>query len=351
MIRIKIGLDFDDVIAPFNSIACQMANEKYNMELSIKDITSWENTGKASVIKEFYFTEELYRRQRAAVTEETKEMVRKLMEFADVYFTSGAYPEFMSVRAQQILEVFPEFPANHIMLGSAKDLVHFDFLLDDNMNNVLSSPAEYPVLFRKPWNADATGLLSVNSLAEFVCLVENIIYPMTHKKKKVEIPSVIALVGPSGSGKTAVAQQLTECNEDFVRPTGYTTKPYDSTRTIVSEEEFEEMDFFEKTRYAGYGYGIRKEDIKALLENGQFPVIPIDICGAIGMRLHFPTVIIYLKKGKMELVESIIADGTLSQKEKTLRILSLEAEKKNESICDYSFDANTAYKEITKLFF
>lgn len=350
MIRPKVGLDFDDVIAPFNSLACQMANEKYGCEVSIKDITSWENTGKASVIKEFYFQKELYERQSVAVTEETKEMVKKLMEFADVYFISGAYPEFMSIRAQQILSLFPDVPMSHILLGSAKDLVQLDFLLDDNINNVLSSPADYPVLMRKPWNADMTGLLSVNSLAEFVCLVENIVYPMLHKKRTLEIPSVIALVGPSGSGKNKVAKELIESDSRFVRPEGYTTKPNDDKRIFVTEEQFEEMNFFEKTRYAGYGYGIKKQSIEKLLKNGQFPVIPIDICGAIGMRLHFPTVIVYLQKGKFELVQSIISDSSLSEKEKTLRILSLEAEKKNESICDFSFESKDAAEGIRNLF-
>ena len=31
MIRPKIGLDWDDVTAPFNSIAIDMANKKYNI--------------------------------------------------------------------------------------------------------------------------------------------------------------------------------------------------------------------------------------------------------------------------------------------------------------------------------
>ena len=55
MIRPKIGLDWDDVTAPFNSIAIDMANKKYNITppLALDDIDSWENTGRASVIKEF----------------------------------------------------------------------------------------------------------------------------------------------------------------------------------------------------------------------------------------------------------------------------------------------------------
>ena len=32
MLRPKIGLDWDDVTAPFNSIAIAMANEKYHID-------------------------------------------------------------------------------------------------------------------------------------------------------------------------------------------------------------------------------------------------------------------------------------------------------------------------------
>ena len=40
MIRPKIGLDWDDVTAPFNSIAIDMANKKYNITppLELEDI-------------------------------------------------------------------------------------------------------------------------------------------------------------------------------------------------------------------------------------------------------------------------------------------------------------------------
>ena len=103
MLRPKIGLDWDDVTAPFNSIAIAMANEKYAFipPLELSDITSWENTGRAAVIKEFYGNEELYKKQH--VPEKTKRAVRKLMKIADVYFITAVAPEYMGIRAKQII--------------------------------------------------------------------------------------------------------------------------------------------------------------------------------------------------------------------------------------------------------
>ena len=122
MLRPKIGLDWDDVLAPFNDIAVEMANEKYNIEppLTLEDVTSWNNTGRAAVIKEFYFQDELYHRQ--TVSEKTKRCVRQLMKIADVYFITAVYPQWMGIRAKQILEEFPEFPPRKLSRKFSKEL-------------------------------------------------------------------------------------------------------------------------------------------------------------------------------------------------------------------------------------
>ncbi len=335
MLRPKIGLDWDDVTASFNSQAIAMANEKYhfNPPLMLEEITSWENTGRTSIIKEFYQTEELYKKQ--IVTENTKECIRQLMEIADVYFITAVYPQFMGIRAAQILEAFPELPPENIILGNAKNLVQFDIILDDAIHNVLESPATYPVLMRKPWNWKMTGLLSVNNMSEFVLLVEQIINAAMHKTHEIKVPSVLALVGPSGSGKSRIAQQLRQ-DERFESPLTYCTK-MSSKHNYLTEEEFAQQNFFEKTRYAGVQYGTKKEDIQAVLNDGKFAVMPLDMCGAIAMKRHFPTAIIYVNKDKEGLIRDIIEEDYTTE-EKTLRLLSIDAEKRNREICDYVVD-------------
>lgn len=332
MLRPKIGLDWDDVTAPFNSLAIAMANEKYSFDppLTMEEIDSWENTGRAGVIKEFYSCEELYRRQR--VPEKTKRAVRKLMEIADVYFITAAYPDFMGIRAKQIVTEFPELSPENIILGNAKNLVQFDIILDDAIHNVLETPASYPVMMRKPWNWKMTGLLSVNNMHEFVLMVRQIIRASQSRTTKIENPSVLALVGPSGSGKTETAAKLCE-NARFCSPKTYCTKK-SSKHIFLSEEEFEKQNFFEKTRYAGVRYGTKKEEIQAVLEQNRFVVMPLDMCGAIAMKRHFPTAILFIDKDKEHLIHSIVEEDFPAE-EKTLRILSIDAEKRNREICDY----------------
>lgn len=335
MLRPKIGLDWDDVTAPFNSEAIKMANEKYdfNPQLTLEEITSWENTGRTSVIKEFYQTQELYLRQ--VVSEDTKKCIRQLMEIADVYFITAVYPQFMGIRAKQILEAFPELPPENIILGNAKNLVQFDIVLDDAIHNVLESPATYPVLMRKPWNWKMTGLLSVNNMSEFVLMVEQIINAAMHRSHEIKVPSVLAIVGPSGSGKSRIAKALRQ-DKRFESPLTYCTKQ-SKKHNYLTEEEFANQNFFEKTRYAGIQYGTKKEDIQAVLDRGHFAVMPLDMCGAIAMKRHFPTAIIYINKDKEFLIKDIIEEDYTTE-EKTLRLLSIDAEKRNREICDYVID-------------
>ena len=345
MLRPSIGIDWDDVTAPFNSIAIRMANEKYHPEkpYRLEEITSWTNEGRTSVIKEFYNDPELYSRQ--IPTEETKRGIRRLMQIADVFFITAVSPHFMGVRAEQIMTQFPELPPENIILGSAKDRVHFDIVLDDAIHNILDSKAEYPVLMRKPWNAKMTGLLSVNTMAEFVSLVRQIMKASTSGTEKITAPAVLALVGPSGSGKREITEVLCGYprrgdNGIFARPVNYCTEQGRYGHQYVSAEEFDRMNFFEKTAYAGVRYGTRKEDIQELLDQGKYAVIPVDMCGAIAMKRSFPTHIIYVARDKEKLIADIITSD-YDTEEKTLRILSIDAEKRNRKICDYVIHNDT----------
>ena len=110
----------------------------------------------------------------------------------------------MGIRAQRILEEFPEIPQDHIYMGFRKDNIATDILFDDAMHNILNSKAKYPILMRRPWNQEATGMLAVNNYDEFLKLVEVISSSYSTMKDDNKNPSIVALVGPSGSGKTTL---------------------------------------------------------------------------------------------------------------------------------------------------
>ena len=99
-------------------------------------------------------------------------------------------------------------------------------------------------------------------------------------------------------------------------------------------------------------YGTKKEDIQDVLDRGHFAVMPLDMCGAIAMKRNFPTAIIYINKDKEELIRDIV-ESDYTTEEKTLRLLSIDAEKRNREICDYVIDnaKGDGGEQIMKLIF
>lgn len=339
--KITIGVDWDDVLCDLNTRAIELANRDLGLDLKLSDITSWENTGKASVIKKYYADMELYERQY--VTEEGKIFMERLQKEGEVFIITAVQPEFMGVRVSQIKKAFPDFPNENIIMGSQKHLVHFDITLDDANHNIFKSNSAFPVLFRKPWNQDATGVLSVNGYDDFLQLVHQIKLSMVESVHSLEHPAIIALVGPSGSGKHQMMEQLLSY-PNFAHPISYTTNPGNLKRhRYMMPEEFDKAEFLESTRYGGYGYGTLKKDVTDLLAQGMSVVMPLDICGAITLKRQYPTLMVYCKQSKDKLIENILLKDC-GINEKKLRLLALEPERKHEALCDITVREGEAGK-------
>ena len=358
--RLSTALDIDDLLMECIPYAIRLANEKYQFDppLTIYEVDRWGKLGtRADVIFEF-FTEEFFRTQ--PVIKGAKEFVRKLSQMTEVYVCTSVYPEYMSIRIQRIMEEFPEIPQDHIYMGSRKDKINVDILFDDGMHNVSQSNATYPILMRKPWNQDATGMLAVNTYDEFLRLVEVISEGYNLKPGQIdpEVPGVVVLVGPSGSGKNEIARLLVKKSRAFEKLISYTT---DATVGLqggewyhyISVEAFREMcengEMFESTMYAGHHYGSCKKDVEEILARGKNVLTVMDICGAMALKTHFPKVTtVYIQQNKRVLLENLL-QKPLSLDEKVRRILALEAEEKNAEICDYvvrADDFTAAAKEI-----
>ena len=358
--RLSTALDIDDLLMECTAYAIRLANEKYHFDppMTIHEKVRWGKMGtRADAIYPYFNDAEFYRTQ--PVYEGAKEFVRRLCQMTEVYICTAVPPQFMGIRAQRILEEFPEIPADHIYMGFKKDKIHTDILFDDAMHNILNSGAKYPILMRRPWNQEATGMLAVNNYEEFLKLVEVIAESYSvSEAATAQDPSIVVLVGPSGSGKSKIAARLLKRAPQFQKLVSYTTKDPTAVEendwyNYVSLDTFHAMcdsgEMFQSTMYAGHGYGSRKADVEQILAQGKRVLTTMDICGAMALKTYFKNVItIYIKRDKKALMANILKKNS-SIEDKVNRLTAIEYEQLNADICDYVVDFENYDDALTQL--
>lgn len=345
--RLSVALDIDDLLMECTEYAIRLANEKYKYDppITIYEANGWGKLGtRVDVIHEFFNDPHFYETQ--PVIEGAKEFVDKLSQMAEVFVSTAVPPQFMGIRAKRILEEFPQIPNNHIYMGFRKDKINVDILFDDALHNVLNSNAQYPILMRRPWNQEATGMLAVNTYDEFLKVVEVIAdsYSKRQSKPLGNEPSIVALVGPAGCGKSKLATQILAESDKFEKPVSYTTKDPTAIEenawyNYVPVETFRQMcesgELFQSTMYAGHGYGSCKADVEKILAKGKHVLTTMDICGAMSLKTHFPNVTtVYISRQKKAILRAILRKNS-SIEDKIERIMATEFEKKNAEICDF----------------
>lgn len=359
--RLSTALDVDDLLMECTAYAIRLANEKYGFDppMTIYEKDRWGKVGtRADAIYPYFSDGEFYRTQ--PVYEGAKEFVRRLSQMTEVYICTAVPPEFMGIRAQRILEEFPEIPADHIYMGFKKDKIHTDILFDDAMHNILNSGAKYPILMRRPWNREATGMLAVNNYDEFLKLVEVIAesYSVQAQTHEQEQPSIAVLVGPSGSGKSKIATRFLAKNSDFEKLVSYTTKDPTAVEennwyNYVSLDTFHSMcdsgELLQSTMYAGHGYGSRKGDVEQILARGKRVLTTMDICGAMSLKTYFKNVVtIYIKRDKKKLMASILKKNS-SVEDKVNRLMAIDYEQQNAELCDYVVEFDSYDEAVAQL--
>ena len=364
--KLSTALDIDDLLMECTSYAIKLANEKHKFDppMTIYEKDRWGKLGKRiDSIYPYFNDPEFYRTQ--PVYPGAKEFVRKLSQMTEVFVCTAVPPQFMGIRAQRIMEEFPEIPADHIYMGARKDNIYTDILFDDAMHNILNSNAKYPVLMRRPWNQEAMGMLAVNRYDEFLKIVEIIAesYSLKPSAQSMEDSNIVVLVGPSGSGKSKIATRFLAENSNYEKLPSYSTKDHTALEdnkwyNLVSVEEFRAMcesgEIFESTMYAGHGYGSKMEDVQRILASGKRVLTTMDICGAMSLKTHFKDVTtIFIKREKKALMANILRKNS-SVEDKVNRLVALEYVEKNSALCDYviSFeeydDALNQLREILK---
>ena len=344
--RLRVGLDVDDILYVCNAYALERLNQKYNIDppYTIYDIRGWGESGTRMDERIAYFSDPEFVKNQP-IYEGAKEFVHRLATRAEVFFVTAVPPACMSARAMRLVEDFPEIPPENILIGTRKDMVSLDILLDDGAHNITRTPATYPVLFRRPWNTHLSGLLSVNSYDDFLHLVDMICEAFSDERPHLDNGGVVCLVGPTGSSKNAISKVLA-AQYGMVKPATATTRPkrcneeedyyhFLDEATFIKEREAGK--FLETTVYSGHYFGTSADSIDRIVSSGKCAVIPIDICGALTLKNRYRSrvLMVFMKRARYDVICDIVSRD-LPPEDRTCRILSLDDEYRNEELCDIS---------------
>ena len=352
--KLKIICDADDVLISCNAYALQLLSQTKGQYFDISGITAWGSMGNELDERMLFFEyEEFYENQPALPG--ARKFLISLMEKANVFIATAVYPEFMGEHIQRIQKLLPEFPLDHIIMGKRKDLFHADIMLDDGIHNLLESNCTLPVLFRQPWNQNASGICCVDDYADFLTLVD---FMNGNKCNISRIPKILCIVGPSGSRKRDLAETL--CRNDLrfeLIKTCTTAKGHKGNAEMISPSFFDilfrKMEFIETTWYCGERYGTRKRDIDNALNKGKSPVIVMDISGCLSIYNTYPgqCEIIYADRNKRDCIMSIIQKPALRREQIADRIVSFEFEEKNKALADHivSVGNGSLEKEVNNI--
>lgn len=344
--KFTVAFDVDDCLAVCMQAAMDRWNAETGSNLSPYDVTGW--AGNDSGWTKYFSDEDFVLNQPVAPGAKT--IVRELLRRGcDILVMTAVPLNVAHARFQWLQKHFPEIKPDNIIIGKRKDVCAVDILIDDAAHNILKSKARFPILMRKPWNKEVTGLMAANDFEDCLNLIDTIMRQNGFCESVVPT-DVVCLIGPSGSGKHDIIKRL--CDDGYTVPRIYTTNPsvcqnyYKVVSQDVFEQEKEMRHYAETTSYAGFYYGIRMEDMVHLMSQRRITpqkiVIPIDVCGANALQRIYGDCVktVYIKRDRNSLVYSIL-NKPISDAEKTLRIVALNAEERNESLCDYSVQFTT----------
>ncbi|MDX1671893.1 MAG: guanylate kinase [Balneolaceae bacterium] len=174
---------------------------------------------------------------------------------------------------------------------------------------------------------------------------------------------VIVIVAPSGSGKTTIANRLLEDFDKIKFSVSATTRDRRPGEVdgkhyhFLSEEEFqekiEENDFLEwEEFYNDIRYGTLRSEVDKLLNSGYFPLLDIEVKGALNIKNIYKDdcVTIFIQPPSLEeLKKRLLKRGSESDESLQLRLDRARHELTYADRFDYvviNDELETAYRQV-----
>lgn len=176
---------------------------------------------------------------------------------------------------------------------------------------------------------------------------------------------VIAIVAPSGAGKTTIAQRLLDDLPRLKFSVSATTRAprenevHGKDYYFLTDEEFKQKiddeQFLEWEFYSGNRYGTLRSEVDKLVESGYFPLLDIEVKGALNVQKIYNSdaISIFIRPPSLdELKKRLDKRGSETNNSLEKRLERAELELEYADHFDYSIvndDLETAYAEVKKI--
>lgn len=176
---------------------------------------------------------------------------------------------------------------------------------------------------------------------------------------------LIILVAPSGSGKTTIAKKLLADFSDIRFSTSATTRSPRKNENngehyfFLSTEEFEQTikdnGFLEWEYYSGQRYGTLRSEVDKLIENGYFPLLDIEVKGALNVKSIYgkQCVSIFIQPPSIQALEQrLLLRGSESKESLKKRLQEAREELAYADRFDHMVindDLEAAYKQVKNI--
>lgn len=176
---------------------------------------------------------------------------------------------------------------------------------------------------------------------------------------------VIVIVAPSGAGKTTIAQRLlNEYPKIQFSVSATTRKPRKGEKDgedyyFLTDQEFDQKikneEFLEWEHYSGNRYGTLRSEVDKLVESGYFPLLDVEVKGALNVQRLYNSgaISIFIEPPSLkELKNRLSKRGSETESSLQQRMKRAEMEIRYADRFDYSVvndDLEEAYTEVKNI--
>lgn len=153
-----LGIDCDNVLGNLQDVVVDLFNERHGTNYALEDFTHYDVAqnlpkNEAVLMKEMYGEANLYSYVKPIPG--AQNAIEKLVNAGhQVYVVTDAIPKTYAEKVEWIKFHFPQIDEAHIVAMKHKHLFRCDVMIEDNLQNLITSPNYERICFDYPWNRE-----------------------------------------------------------------------------------------------------------------------------------------------------------------------------------------------------